>query len=90
MLPSVVEKVKTLESVGQNQYREFVTEKTRSRSKTKMSLHHSLPLLTYVQEQNDRADVDMLLLDGAVIVNMPRPRPVKKMHEYSQQVFIYF
>ena len=27
--------------------------------------------------QNDRPDVDMLLLDGAVIVNMIRPRAVE-------------
>ena len=40
--------------------------------------------------QNDRPDVDMLLLDGAVIVNMPRPGAVKTFHEYSQQVFLSF
>ena len=33
MLPSVVETVKTSESVGQNQYREFVTERLEARSK---------------------------------------------------------
>ena len=32
-------------------------------------------------------DVDILLLDGAVIVNMLRPSAVKTFHEYSQQVF---
>ena len=40
--------------------------------------------------QNDRQDVDMLLLDGAVIVNMLRPRAVKTFHGYSQQVFFLF
>ena len=40
--------------------------------------------------QNDRPYVDMLLLDGAVIVNMLRPRAVKTFHEYSQQVFLPF
>ena len=40
--------------------------------------------------QNDRPDVNMLLLDGAVIVNMLRPRAVKTFHEYSQQVFLPF
>ena len=34
MLPSVVKTVKTLESVGQNQYREFVTERLEARSKS--------------------------------------------------------
>ena len=34
MLPSVVEIVKTSESVGQNQYREFVTERLKVRSKS--------------------------------------------------------
>ena len=32
----------------------------------------------------------MLLLDGAVIVNMLRPRAVKTFHGYSQQVFLPF
>ena len=40
--------------------------------------------------QNDRSDVDMLLLDGAVIFNMLRPRAVKTFREYSQQVFLSF
>ena len=40
--------------------------------------------------QNDRPYVDMSLLDGAVIVNMLRPRAVKTFHEYSQLVFIPF
>ena len=40
--------------------------------------------------QNDRPDVDMLLLDEAVIVNRLRPRAVKTFHEYSQQVFLSF
>ena len=40
--------------------------------------------------QNDRPDVDMLLLDGSVIVNMLRHRAVKIFHEYSQQVFLPF
>ena len=40
--------------------------------------------------QNDRPDVDMLLLDGAVIVITLRPRAVKTFHEYSQQVFLPF
>ena len=40
--------------------------------------------------QNDRPDVDMLLLDGSVIVNMPRPRAMKIFHKYSQQVFLLF
>ena len=61
-------------------------------------------MVTYVQEQNhilqclekvspsqnDRPDVDMLLLDGAVIVNMLRPRAVKTFHDYSQQIFLFF
>ena len=34
MLPSDVETVKTLESVGQNRYREFVTERLEARSKS--------------------------------------------------------
>ena len=40
--------------------------------------------------QNDRPDVDMLLLDGAVIVNMLRPRAVKTYYEYSQQKNLSF
>ena len=40
--------------------------------------------------QNDRPDVDMLLLDGAVIVNTLRPRAVKTFYEYSQQAFLPF
>ena len=40
--------------------------------------------------QNDRQDVDMLLLDGAGIVNMLRPRAGKTFQEYSQQVFLPF
>ena len=40
--------------------------------------------------QNDRPDVDMLLLDGSVIVNMLKPCAVKIFHEYSQQVFLPF
>ena len=40
--------------------------------------------------QNDRQDVDMLLLDGAVVVNMLRPRAVKTFQEFSQQVFLPF
>ena len=56
-------------------------------------------MVTYVQERNqiyynaftnDRQYVDMLLLDGAVIVNMLRPRAVKTFHGYSQQVFLPF
>ena len=41
MLPSVVETVKTSESVGQNQYREFVTERLEARSfeQSKTSSH---------------------------------------------------
>ena len=35
-------------------------------------------------------DVDKLLLDGAVIVNILRPRAVKTFHEYPQQVFLPF
>ena len=132
-LPSVVETVKTLESVGQNQYREFVTEILKAKSNSlfepikqnKLPLFSSHPLKSKskkklfsqlyvscqvrdgnldtffghenqeVQEQNqiyisqnDRPDVDMLLLDGAVIVNMLRPRAVETFHEYSQQVFL--
>ena len=34
ILPSVVETVKTLERVGQNQDREFVTERLEARSKS--------------------------------------------------------
>ena len=40
--------------------------------------------------QSDRPDVDMLLLDRAVIVNMLRPRAVGAFHEYSHQVFLLF
>ena len=36
--------------------------------------------------QNDRPDVDMLLLDGAVIVNMLRPRAMNIPSKYS---FLY-
>ena len=45
MLPSVVETVKTLESVGQNQYRGFVTERLEaiSRSLFEPSKQHKLP-----------------------------------------------
>ena len=40
--------------------------------------------------QNDRPDVDMLLLDGAVIVNMLKPRAVKKiMNIPSKYSFIF-
>ena len=157
MLPSVVETGETLESVGQNQYREFVTEKLEARSKSlfepikqnKLPLFRSHPLKSKSKEkrhvaslkqnvslfsqlclvkfvpviwifldtffshenqdfptslstygeirtgtksdilqclekvspsQNDRQDVDMLLLDGAVIVNMLRARGVKTFH----------
>ena len=31
----------------------------------------------------------MLLLDGAAIVNLLRPRAVKIFHEYSKQVFFF-
>ena len=34
MLPSLVETAKTSESVGQNQYRQFVTERLEARSKS--------------------------------------------------------
>ena len=40
--------------------------------------------------QNARPDVDMLLSDGADIVNLIRPRAMKTFHEYSQQVFLPF
>ena len=160
MLPSIVETFKTSEIVGQNRYREFVTQRLEASSKslfeqinqTKLPLFSSHPLkskskeqrhvaslkrnvslssLLYVSfnletffshenqdfptslstygdirtgtksdilqclekvspSQNDRQDVDMLLLDGAVIVNMLRPRAVKTFQEYSQQVFLPF
>ena len=46
MLPSFVETVKTLESVGQNQFREFVTERLEARSKSlfKPIKQNKLPL----------------------------------------------
>ena len=49
MLPSVVETVKTLESVGQNQYREFVTERLETRPKSLFEpiKQNKLPLSSY-------------------------------------------
>ena len=160
MLPSIVETFETSESVGQNRYREFVTQRLEASSKslfehinqTKLPLFSSHPLKSKSKEQrhvaslkrnvslpslqfvsfnletffshenqdfptslstygdirtgtksdilqclekvspsqNDRQDVDMLLLDGAVIVNMLGPRAVKTFQEYSQQVFLPF
>ena len=37
--------------------------------------------------QNDRPDINMLLIDGADIVNMLRTHADKTFHECAQQVF---
>ena len=65
MLPSVFETVKTLESVGQNQYREFVTEKLEARSKSlfepirqnKLPLFSSHPLKSKSNEERHAASL---------------------------------
>ena len=65
MLPSVVETVKTLESVGQNRYREFVTERLEARSKSlfepikqnKLPLFSSHPLKSKSNEKRHAASL---------------------------------
>ena len=65
MLPSVFETVKTSESVGQNQYREFVTERLEARSKSlfepirenKLPLFCSHPLKSKSKEQRNVASI---------------------------------
>ena len=55
MLHSVVETVKTLESVGQNQYREFVTERLEARSKSLFEpiKQNKLPLFSKIKVKRE-------------------------------------